>query len=237
MRATVSEGHIPGMFKKPIFRALIPAAFLAVVLALVKLATLSTTDPWAFTSAAGSILLIGNLSVQFAALVVIAMTGRSRTDLKRGVSQDEFPGEISEDASKDDAGRMPGRNPHYVRGVAALITSILIPVMWVGYYVAMTFARSQVCAVYGDRDGQCGGMQWLGIALVMLLFAPGAIILTPVTYLRGRDVLRLAGKVYDWPVNPRFSTHPALTVAKTLRQTQLVLLWSWLALLLLQFMG
>jgi hypothetical protein len=80
-------------------------------------------------------------------------------------------------------------------------------------------------------------MQWLGIALVMLLFAPGAIILTPVTYLRGRDVLRLAGKVYDWPVNPRFSTHPALTVAKTLRQTQLVLLWSWLALLLLQFMG
>lgn len=237
MRATVSAGHIPDMFKKPIFRALIPAAFLAVVMALVELATLSTTDPWAFTGAAESILFIGNLSVQFAALVVIAMTGRSRTDLKRGVSQDEFPGEISENAQKDDAGWMPGRNPHYVRGVAALITSILIPVMWVGYYVAMTFARSQVCAVYGDSDGQCGGMQWLGIALVMLLFAPGAIILTPVTYLRGRDVLRLAGKVYDWPINPRFSTHPALTVAKTLRQTQLILLWSWLALFLLQFMG
>jgi len=170
------------------------------------------------------VLLIGNLVAQVAALVVSVLAGLSSNDLKHKIRILEFRKDTSESASKDVTGWRPLRNPHYVRGMAALITSLLLPPMLVGCWAAGIWDQP---LIETDTD-------FLGF-IALLMLSLGVVTLTPITYMRGRDVFRAAGEVYDWPVRPAYSTHPALKVARTLRQTQFVLIWCWLALLLFQF--
>lgn len=70
-------------------------------------------------------------------------------------------------------------------------------------------------------------MGWFVVGIMLMLPVPGVVVLTPVTYVLGRNVLRAAGKAYDWPVRLEYGTHPARKVAQTLRQAQFVLIWCW----------
>jgi hypothetical protein len=171
------------------------------------------------------VLLIGTLAAQVAAIVVSVLAGLSSNDLKHKIRILEFRKDTSESASKDATGWRPLRNTHYVRGTAALITSVLMPFMVVGCWAAMAWDQPFI-----ETDWDFLGF----VALLMLSL--GGVVLTLITYMRGRAVLREAGEVYDWPARPAYGTHPALKFARTLRQTQFVLIWCWLALLLFESM-
>lgn len=214
------------MLKRPHIR--VPLMFLlilvvAIVLAFVELMRFAATDPVSFTESTSTFFFYGNSVVQAVALIVGFITFLASRSLKHEIRRI--------DHLKDGAGWLPIRSSHYVRGVAALIVSILLPLGWVGFATTLTFAQSQVCGVYDGTE--CSGMQWFAYGIILLMFAPGVILLTPITYMLGRDVLLAVVKVYDWPTKPRFSTHPALKIAQTMRQAQRVLLWGCLVLIVL----
>lgn len=189
-----------------------------------------------FLGGAFPLFFLGNLVVQVAAIVVSIVAGLSSNRLYRKIRRLESSKDTSESASTDATGWVPLRNPHYVRGMAALITSVLLPLMWAGLIAAGVYAQESACGTYGSGTTECGGMQWLGVAILIYMFLAGVVVLTPITYMLGRDVLRMAGAVYDWPARPAYDTHPALKFAQTLRQTQFILIWCWLVLAVWQFM-
>lgn len=216
------------MPRRSIIRLILIAAAASVLGLLVPAALLGGAFPLFF---------LGNLAAQVSAIVVSIVAGLSSSGLKHKIRILEFRKDTSENASKDATGWVPLRNPHYVRGMAALITSVLLPLMWAGLIAAGVYAQESACDTYGSGTTECGGMQWLGAVILIYLFLAGVLVLTPITYMLGRDVLRRAGEVYDWPARPAYDTYPALKFAQTLRQTQFVLIWCWLVLGVWQFMN
>lgn len=203
-------------------RIIVRSILLAVAIAFISIYVVS-----ALSEDALWIVLRGNMVASMAALIVCIAAGLSSRSLKRESRRLEFRKNTSESASKDATGWLPLRDSHYINGMGALITSVLLPLMWAASATAVEYARLSECATYGSGTTECNGAGWFVVGIMLWLPVPGVVVLTPVTYVLGRNVLRAAGKAYDWPVRLEYGTHPALKVAQTLRQVQFVLIWCW----------
>lgn len=117
-----------------------------------------------------------------------------------------------------EVGWAPFRDPRILRGSVAVILALLVQSLWVAALWTIDTAEKSACALPGAaNDGTCGGMQWIGPALGLMLLAPGALAFSSAFHMTAMGFLRAAWDANGWPWKLNLRELPALTLVRILR--------------------
>lgn len=132
------------------------------------------------------------------------------------------------------AGWAPFRDPRLLRGSLGIVLALLVQAMWVAALLSTLAANSSACATYGRYTTECGGMQWIGPAMFLVVLAPGTIAFSTTFHLVALRLVHTAWDANEWTWKMSLQERPALTLVRILRYSPVAwfacfLVGTWLA--------
>lgn len=121
-----------------------------------------------------------------------------------------------------ETGWAPFRDQRLLRGSLSIILALLVQTLFSAAVWSIEAAQTSACDTYGENTTECGGMQWLGPVILLVVSGSGALVFSVTLHLVALRYIRAAWEANKWTRKMSIRERPALTIVRMLRYSPFV---------------